>query len=67
MQKVVIDEKVTIWQRVTFTFDDDIDLSNKDLIMQAIENSDYYDMGLLDTYHETENHIEYDKDSIELL
>ena len=33
MQKVVIDEKVTIWQRVTFTFEDDIDLSNKDLIM----------------------------------
>lgn len=67
MQKIRIDEKISIWQKVEITFNDDVDLSNNEEVMKAIKEANFYDISVVNTYLETENHLEYDEKTIEKL
>ena len=64
MKKIRIDELVEVWQQVEFEFNDDVDLSSKEKIMNAIENCEYYDWNTVDTYHGTEEHLKWDEKTI---
>lgn len=67
MQKIEIDEKISIWQKVKITFEDDVDLSTKEKIEEAIKSGDFYDVELRYTFDETENHLDYDFETIKRL
>ena len=67
MQKIEIDEKISIWQRLEITFEDDVDLSTKEKIEEAIKSRNFYDVELKYTFDETENHLDYDFETIEKL
>lgn len=60
MQKIVIDEKVSIWQQIEVTFSDDIDLSSKEKIEKALNTADIWNISVIEPYYETEQHLEYD-------
>lgn len=67
MQKIRIDEKISIWQKLEITFNDDVDLSDNEKIMKALKEANFYDISVVNTYLETENHLEYDEKTIEKL
>lgn len=67
MQKIRIDEKISIWQKLEITFNDDVDLSDNEKIMKALKDANFYDISVVNTYLETENHLEYDEKTIEKL
>lgn len=60
MQKIVIDEKISIWQKIEVTFSDSVDLSSKKKIEEALKTEDILDMSLIEPYFGTELHLEYD-------
>lgn len=60
MQKIVIDEKVSIWQQIEVSFPDDVDLSSKEKIEEALNTEDIWDISVIEPYYETEQHLEYD-------
>ena len=43
MQKVIIQEQVTIWQDVCLSFPDDIDISTKEKLVEAINKDKWVD------------------------
>lgn len=68
MKKIRIDEKVTIWHIVEITFnDDEFDVNNKEQIAEALERGDFVDFETIDVFPETEEHICYDLDTIEII
>ena len=67
MKKIKIDELVKVWQEVEFEFNDDVDLSSKEKIMNAIENCEYCGWSTKDTYYDTEEHLEWDENTIKEL
>lgn len=67
MKKIRIDELVKVWQRVEYTFTDDVDLSSKEKIMSALENCEYWDCNEKDTYWDTEEHLQWDEKTIKEL
>lgn len=60
MQKIVIDEEVSIWQKIEVTFSDSVDLSSKKKIEEALNTADIWDISVIETYYDTEQHLEYD-------
>ena len=64
MQKIEIDEKISVWQRVEITFTDDVDLSTDEKIREAIKSGDFWDIELKNTYDETENHLNFDFETV---
>ena len=64
MQKIEVDEKISIWQRLEITFDDDIDLSTNEKIEKAIKSGCFFDIRLKYTFDETEDHLDYDFETI---
>lgn len=64
MKKIRIDELVKVWQRVEYVFNDDVDLSSEEKIMNAIKNCEYYDCEVEDTYYDTEEHLDWDEKTI---
>jgi hypothetical protein len=64
MQKIEIDEKISIWQRLEITFTDNVDLSTDEKIKEAIKSGDFWNIELKYTYDETENHLDYDFETV---
>lgn len=64
MQKIEIDEKISIWQRLEITFTDNVDLSTDEKIKEAIQSGDFWNIELKHTYDETENHLDYDFETV---
>lgn len=64
MQKIEIDEKISIWQRSEITFTDNVDLSTDEKIKEAIKSGDFWNIELKYTYDETENHLDYDFETV---
>lgn len=60
MQKIVIDEKVSIWQKIEVFFPDDVDLSSKEKIEEALNPADVWEISVIEPYYDTEQHLEYD-------
>lgn len=67
MKKIRIDEKITVWQKLELAFSDDVDLSNDEKIKQALKEAPLKDIRLLCVFNETEEHLEYDIKSIEVI
>ena len=68
MSKVIrLDEKVSVWQRIELTFPDDVDIVDTTRIREAIKEDKFIDISYVDTYRETEEHIQYDFDNMEYL
>lgn len=67
MKKIRIDELVKVWQQVEYVFADDVDLSSKKKIMNAIKNCEYWDCEAKDTYWDTEGHLQWDETTIKEL
>lgn len=67
MKTIRIDELVKVWQQVEYVFKDDVDLSSKEKIMSALENCEYYECSVNETFWETEEHLEWDETSIKEL
>ncbi len=60
MQKIVIDEKISIWQKIEVAFSDSVDLSSKEKIEEALKTEDIWDISVIEPYYGTEQHLEYD-------
>lgn len=67
MKKIRIDEKVSVWQTLEVSFPDDVDLSTPEKVKQALNGTDWYDMSVINTYLETEEHLDYDYSTIEVI
>jgi hypothetical protein len=60
VQKIVIDEKISIWQKIEVTFSDGVDLSSKEKIEEALNTADIWNISVIEPYYSTEQHLEYD-------
>ena len=68
MSKTIkIHEKVSIWQILEIDFPDNIDISDIEHIKNAIKNNQFTEMYMIERFPETEEHIQYDYDTIEYL
>ena len=67
MKKIRIDEKVSVWQTLEVSFPDDVDLSTPEKVKQALNGTDWYDMSVKNIYLETEEHLDYDYSTIEVI
>ena len=67
MKKIRIDEKVSVWQTLEVSFPDDVDLSTPEKVKQALNGTDWFDMSVKNTYLETEEHLDYDYSTIEVI
>ena len=68
MNKIIrIHEKVSIWQILDFTFPDDVNISDIEHIKKAIKDDLYTDLCTIERFPETEDHIQYDYDTIQYL
>ena len=67
MQKVIIQEQVTIWQDVCLSFPDDIDISTKEKLVEAINKDKWVDSENKNVFLETEEHQAYDFTSVQYL
>lgn len=65
MKTIRIDELVKVWQKVEYEFNDDVDLSSKEKIMNALKNCEYWGCSVDETFWDTEEHLEWDETSIE--
>ena len=64
--KITIDEKVSVWKRYRLTFPEDSDASTKEKLKDLIEHGMYDNIECIQVYPETEDHIEYDFDTVEI-
>ena len=62
-----IQEKISIWQILDFTFPDDVDISDIEHIKKAIKENLYTDLSTVEIFPETEEHIQYDYNTIQYL
>lgn len=67
MQKVIIQEQVTIWQDVCLSFPDDIDISTKEKLVEAINKDKWVDSENKNVFPETEEHRAYDFTNVQYL
>ena len=66
-KRIRIHEKVSIWQILDFTFPDDVNISDIEHIKKAIKDDLYTDLSTIERFPETEDHIQYDYDTIQYL
>lgn len=66
MQTVIIQEKISVWQDTVYEFEDDVDLSTKAKVKQAIDDAMFWDCSTKDFYWETVDLLERDMGTVEL-
>lgn len=66
MQKVIVQEKISVWQDNVYEFEDDVDVSTKDKLKQAIDDGRFWDCNATNFYWETVDLLERDIDTAEL-
>lgn len=64
--KIIVDEQVSVWKRYKMTFTENYDILTPEKLKDLIENGHFDDMECVEVYPETESHIQYDFDTVEV-
>lgn len=62
MKKLIVDERISVWQKVEIIFEDDVDLSSEEKIKKALETVEikHTPTDLIETYWEDAKHLNFE-------